>query len=364
MTLLGIFVDDQDKHLTGSLSTKETLDFEWIGLQPITKLAAEIVRRNPAIVALDYRLDEAPEGLEADDVYKGSALAQHLRDGAIGARASDFPIVLVSTENKLEKLYAPDKTAHDLFDRVYRKENITPERSAIRVELIALSNGYADLIELNGKFDPYEVLNADREIENLDFQELIFAFEKAEVPHLISNYVLKQIIDKPGLLFDKDDAAARLGVTRESFDSLVTALEEAGVAYRGLFSEGWPRWWSGRLIDWAEKLFGARPSSLSARKRCAALTEALGMDLKPACSTWNGSDEELILFACQCCRKGSEVRHSLSVFAPSISKFATRPRICWDCIQNDRHEHHRPKIIVDETDEELVEYVQSKDRAE
>ena len=364
MTLLGIFVDDLDKHLTGSLRTKEILEFEWLGLQPVTKLAAEIVRRKPAIVALDYRLDEAPEDLGADDVYKGSALAQHLRDGAVSNPSSDFPIVLVSTEDKLEKLYTPDKTAHDLFDRVYRKDNLTSDRSSIRAELIALANGYVELIKRIGKFDPYEVLAADREIEDLNFQELVLAFERSEAPHLISNYVLRQVIDRPGLLFDKYDAAARLGVSPASFVTLVPMLDAAGLTYRGLYSEGWQRWWAGRLLDWAEKLFQARPSSLSASTRSTALSEAMGVQLETARSTWNNSEAELIMFACHCCRNGSEIRHSLSVFSPSTPKYVTRPRICWDCIQNDRHEHHKPKIIVDETDEGLLEYVQSHDRTD
>lgn len=364
MAFLGLLIDDQDKHLTASLRTKEVLDFEWLPLQPVTKLAVEIVKKSPAIVALDYRLDEAPEGLEAEDVYKGSALAQHLRDGAIGEPSSDFPIVLVSTEEKLEKLYAPDKTAHDLFDRVYRKEVLTSERDRIRAELVALASGYADLNGRNGKFDPYDILRAEQETEELGFQDLTLAFERADAPHLISKYILKNIIDRPGLLFDSCDAAARLGVTVESFNELIPTIDEAGVAYRGLFSDGWQRWWSDRLLDWAETRFDARPASLGANKRSAVLNAAIGTKTEPARSTWNDSDEELISFACCCCHKGSEVRHSLSVFAPNCAKFTIRPRICWDCIQNDRHENHEPKIIVDETDAELVEYVQSKDRDE
>ena len=124
MTYKGIFVDDQELVYAETLSTPEHLEFKPQDVEEVAVLARKIVSESPIIVAVDYRLDEAPVGLQADQTYKGSALAQHLRDASIEHPDQDFALVLVSAENKIKTLYRPDKTAHDLFDRVYVKEDI------------------------------------------------------------------------------------------------------------------------------------------------------------------------------------------------------------------------------------------------
>lgn len=135
MTAKGVFVDDEDNQYAALLSTRGVLEFVYQSVTPIMDQAEAIRATAPTVVALDYRLDEVTPGIEAAHTYKGSALAQVLRDKAIAEPKSDFAIVLVSNEMKLKALYAPDKTAHDLFDLVYSKEEVTQHRDEIRLRL-------------------------------------------------------------------------------------------------------------------------------------------------------------------------------------------------------------------------------------
>jgi hypothetical protein len=54
------------------------------------------------------------------------------------------------------------------------------------------------------------------------------------------------------------------------------------------------------------------------------------------------------------------MRHSLAAFDPRAPRFATRPRICWDCIQTDKF--REAKLQVDEVDQELVDDIKSRPR--
>src|SRR5688572_10451347 len=119
MTYTGLFVDDEDDVYSGLLSVDGQLKVDFLPVAEITHLAAKIEGASPLVVALDYRLDERAEALSKAQTYKGSGLAQILRDRAIEERANDFAIVLVSAERNITRFYKPDQTAHDLFDRIY-----------------------------------------------------------------------------------------------------------------------------------------------------------------------------------------------------------------------------------------------------
>ncbi len=161
MTYQGIFVDDQDDVFAEQLSTHGRLEIEFLAVQEPTALARTIREKRPMLVALDYRLDENPTGLPADQTFKGSALAQHLRDASIEAPDADFALVLVSAEAKVRTLFRPDQTAHDLFDRVYVKEHINNHRTRVRQELLSLCSAYEHLRQKNGQYDLAELTSAE-----------------------------------------------------------------------------------------------------------------------------------------------------------------------------------------------------------
>jgi len=337
MTYHGVFVDDQDDVFAEQLSTPGKLAIEFVAVQEPTALARAIRDKQPMLVALDYRLDEAPAGLPADQTFKGSALAQHLRDASIEAPELDFAIVLVSAEDKIRTLFQPDQTAHDLFDRVYVKDHINNQRLTVRRELLSLCAAYDCLRQKNGHYDLAELMAAESDDRPaIDIQALTLRLAKAKAPHLVVKLLLNELIDRPGPLIDLEDVCAHLGVSPNSGSKVTEVLEPHRANYRGLFGDAWPRWWSHRVEAFAQEVFATRATGLPASERTRLMNERFGLGFEAAISTWSGSADELVAIACASCRLGTEMRHSVAAFEAYLPRFAKRRRICWDCVQTDR----------------------------
>ncbi len=361
MTMTGVFVDDQDKNFAAMISTRGELEFGYLPIDTLTRLAGQVLAAAPLVVALDYRLDEEFDGIDPADAYKGSALAQHLRDASISEPSRDFGIVLVSAEMKIRQVFAPDRTAHDLFDRVYSKERIETARPEVRRELVALGDAYQALRAPPGQFDPGTILAIDPdEADTVLSQELMHPIETAAAPHIVVRTLLRTVILQPGLLGDDADAAAILGVAPSCMEALAPELKEARLAYEGLLSGGWRRWWSHRLEAWAEEAYGARPTSLPASERVARLQKRTAVTLAPALSPWNHSPDELVALACGSCRRPVEMRHTVAAFEPRLPRYAVRRRICWDCVQKDSYGH--ADLQIDESDADLIDVIKGADR--
>jgi hypothetical protein len=359
----GIFVDDEDKVFALLMSTKGELQFEYRDVFPLPEQALYIREQAPIIVALDYRLDEDVKNVAAGHTYKGSGLAQLLRDEAIADPLKDFSLVLVSNEMKLKSLYAPDKTAHDLFDMVYSKEDVRTHRERVKRELLALAKAYEALRHMNVRYPLMDVLQADdRDEEWLISQELRLGFEQAKAPHLVVRVVLRNLIERPGLLIDDNGVCARFGIELSDFGVVRSWLSEAGLAYRGILADGWSRWWTHRVEGFAEDVFGAHFSELTSGDRAAKISEKMATSVKASKSPWNGRDTETPTFACSSCGRPTEMRHSLAAFDPSRPRYAMKRRICWDCIQTGKYSSGNSPLLVDETDEDLVENIIKADR--
>lgn len=361
MVMTGIFVDDEDKTYARLLNTRGELTFDTQDVMPLTDQSQSIRAAKPDIVALDYRLDEVTEGIDAGHTYKGSALAQLLRDATIEEPQSDFGIVLVSNEQKLKKLFHPDKTAHDLFDAVYGKEELTRDRARVSAEVLALAVGYQVLRGLAAPYPPAVVLSAGAdEIDQLEAQEIAVSFADASAPHIVSKIVLKNFIRRAGVLVDHDDARALLGLDAVSFGRLESILNDAGCDYRGIFNGGWPRWWRSRLEGWAFRMLGVQLLDLTGHERAGVIHAVTGLDMQPAASPWNDRTDEYFAFACSSCRRPTETRHSLAAFDPLCPRYGSRRRVCWDCVQNDRY--IAEGIDIDEADAGLVNDIKRRGR--
>ena len=96
----GIFIDNQkaDKHFASLMSTpgKNGLTVKFQQSAELIKLAKNILVNQPNLVVLDSHLNKD---------YKATPLAQQLRDYTFENVAQDFPIVLVSHEDKINEVY-------------------------------------------------------------------------------------------------------------------------------------------------------------------------------------------------------------------------------------------------------------------
>ena len=360
----GIFVDDEDDVYAAMMTSPGKLEFERFEVQPITDQVIAIRNADPMVVALDYRLDEVLTNVTADHSYKGSGLAQLLRDKAVAEPDKDCAIALVSAEAKLKQLYAPDKTAHDLFDVVYSKEEVTENTGSVKLQLLDLAYAYAALRKSNGEYNFADILaTGDDDDHVFESQELRYGFEKADAPHIAIRHLLRNIIERNGLLLDAASVSATLGIDPDSLHDMAPILEEKQISYRGLLSKGWPRWWGHRLDIFCNEVFETRSIALTAGERSKILKERLGVAVSPCKSTWNGSTDHHPSFACASCHRPADMAHSLAAFDPRAPRFSDPKRICWDCIQTDRYRDLDSPLSVDETDASLVSGIRTRDRS-
>lgn len=361
MTYKAVFVDDnmeESKGIASLLEKDGELEVEPLPLETLAKLAKQIFTRDNNLIALDYRLDEKLGSLEPDQAFKASPLAQHLRDFAIESPQNDTPIVLFSAEENIINIFGPDKTAHDLFDRVYTKSQVNDDLEQVQSEMIALCLGYEHLKKNDGQFVISELMSSsDVEDDILDIQEIKVELDEAKAPHLAAMFILKKLVLSSGILIDWTEVCARLGISHEGFENVLPILQEKNLQYDGIFSQAWPRWWSNRIDQWLKEIFNRRATGMTAAERVAILNEKFGLSLEPALSPWNKQDNELIAFACACCNLGTEQRHSLGLFTSSLPKYLNRPRVCWRCVAEDRIDNARPQLIISDTDYSLIEEI-------
>ncbi|WP_425041488.1 hypothetical protein [Primorskyibacter sp. S187A] len=365
MTFKGVFVEDNDTEavFAKQLSTKGILELEHERPRPVSQHSKELFATHPDILVLDFRLDLDLGEMDASEAYKGSAMAQQIRDLAVNEPQHDFPIVLVSSEEKIREQFVPDRTSHDLFDKVSSKEHVTNQRAHVRQELVSLCAGYETLRGKVGAFDICDLteLPTDEDYA-LDYQDLAQAMKRASAPHLVAAVFLKQLLGRSGPLVGLFDACARLGVSKDEAPKIADMLRDDGISYGGLFSEGWLRFWSHRLDDFSRKIFGGRATGFSSEERAEKLSKACGVGFSPALSPWTGKADELIAFACSCCSEGTEMRHSVGVFEMELPSYSVRRRICWRCIHDDSYLHATPPFVIDDADASVVEEVKKLEK--
>lgn len=364
MKYKGAFVDDtpEDAVYANLLTTKDAsgLDIEYLPVDEAPVIADKLFNSNLDIVILDFRLDENPSAVSPTHAYKAGGLAQLLRDKSIESPISDFPIVLLSAEQKFDKFYRPDATAHDLFDAAYAKENVATTADMIVAQLISLCSGYHLLRQAwregTNRLELFGLPTEEQQF--VDIQELRIGLESAGAPHIAAKLILRDVINRTGILYSDADICARLGVT--TIEELLPILNSSEIAYTGIFSQGWRRWWAHRFDQWADVLFGRRPLSFGTGERVAILSAKLAIDLQPAASPWNGSLDERLAFACASCDRPTETRHSLSVFDPKLPRFSQKRRVCWDCIQTEKYKNER--LVIEDVDVPLVEEINAMGR--
>lgn len=349
----GLFIDDQkeDDYIARYLSSKEQnilVEFREPDKE-LLELAEEVIKYKPAVLALDYRLDERPAGKGNANRYKAGPLAKQLRDHAVEMPAEDFPIILVSHEGKIRQYFDPDLTAKDLFDRVYSKESVTDEQTRYIKEIVSLIKGYIQIIKslehAKNRRLMYLLDIAEEESSNLDYLDLQL-ISGYMVPHQIARDIFNKIIDRQGLLLDKDNVIAVLGVDPKTIDleNLFIKLAENKIIYSGVFSDGWDRWWAHRISSYGKKLCGKAFGNLNAEERVKCLNNSYNLKLSPAKSRWTTRINSLYAFACLSCRQPTEMEYSVQAYDPVSYEFMQKRRICWTCVQTGEYAEKNLRI--------------------
>lgn len=239
---------------------------------------------------LDLRLDDnMGTGLK----HTAVSLAQELRTKtAAKEKYVDLPIILCSTDKKIENLYDKDQTSHDLFDYTFvKKYPLESEKVATRLKSIA--DGYKVIPEK--KSDLSSIYQ--RDITELDPRIFGKFLDNEEIfpVHELVQYTLKEMIYQPGPLISEAVVAARLGIDLEKSEDWPDLIREVfpTIQYSGIFSTGWTRFWADLLVQRFKELTGKRLSSLESNSRVQLLKKFSGKqklvaaELLPKCVSTN-----------------------------------------------------------------------------
>jgi len=276
-----LYLDDESNDTVKSYQDRlsnENLIIDYVQINQINKqFIIDNIEEYHGIL-LDLRTDEQPDesGIVSD--FTGAVWGQHIRDlVTTGKISKDIPIVLFSTDKKLQDTYFKDMTSNNIFDRFLTKDKI-PDNAISK--LISLAKGY-------------EIISSDRDFNNLlkinisELDSRIFSrFVKedgsfnVEIPvHEYAQIILKDLIYAKGVLINEKYLAARLGIEKDSSSDWNNLKEKFSEAkYTGLFSDGWDRWWMHKVDSKFNEITETYLSYLDAKERLEVIKNKLKLN--------------------------------------------------------------------------------------
>ncbi len=196
---------------------------------------------------LDWRLDEISSQLSKKKAdFRAATLAQEIRTREAEKKIHAFPIVVWSQQNRLNKSYLGDFTSHDLFNLVCKKEEIIAEPNIVQDQLISLALGYKYIGKFRSvkkKFKLSDLLRTKETYVDIRVQD--YFNSTAHTIHEIARFIIRELLERPGLLIDEHRLASRLGIDKnksKDWGKLLNSIKK--YKYLGPFGEAWERWWA------------------------------------------------------------------------------------------------------------------------
>lgn len=224
---------------------------------------------------LDLKLDEMPveDGRHAE--YRGTTVAQLIRDYQKEGILKAFPVILFTGEENMKK--ALDNTGRDLFDMIIEKGSINSKTaSSIPCKLTDLSDCYEQLITGT---DARSMVNAPGYVDDR-FRETLHEKQSEDSIANCAHFLLNEFILKPGLLVDEDLLAARLGVDKNKtgivWQNILSVFSDA--YYQGVFGKGWKRWWMQSINEIWKSMTETNLQRMGAGDRVEVLRTVLKTD--------------------------------------------------------------------------------------
>ncbi|KAA6344025.1 hypothetical protein EZS27_008324 [termite gut metagenome] len=246
---------------------------------------------------LDLRLDDFPNEKNERADFRGTSLAQEIRTRQKEKEFRSFPIVLFSANDKLKK--SLENSGKDLFDICIDKSKVNAASFDIYTpRLISLAEGYKFL---SGTKEVAKILDVD--INVIDDRFLSELSQLLNNPvHIISQFIIYELIEKQGLLIDDQVLAARLGIDIENSQDWGKVIESLfSSKYSGAFSGGWQRWWALLVEKWWKDTIQAEPylRSTPAEERVALIKNALKLDNLQSAQKIDKADSEEFWTVCK-----------------------------------------------------------------
>ncbi len=243
---------------------------------------------------LDLELNDLPNEKNERAYFRGTSLAQEIRTGQKGNDIRSFPIVLFSAQEKLDTLL--ESTGIDLFDLCINKDVSSDVFEQYTLQLYSLACGYKILINEEQISD---ILGIKTDL--IDFRFISELHRNMKLPiHVRAMFILRELINKQGLLIDEEVLAARMGIDKNSSEDWSILLEIINsTKYTGVFSEGWQRWWMPLIEEWFESITTDNWRSLSARERVEIITKKTGLSRLTFAEKINKSTSDEFWTVCQ-----------------------------------------------------------------
>lgn len=285
MSTTYLYIDDEDEEriIDYIRALNEAEELEITNKQPskFSNLIETINSTEKDGILLDWRLDKMGEEV----FFKASSIAQKLRTQFAEEDDLAIPIVLVSTADRLSSYYS-DETSHDLFDIVYDKlKDIADHSTKVRRELMALSKGYKKIKKFrNDKEYLSKILgiHENKFLLDSDMYSLFSPDEALRPSQEYAQFIINELIKKPGALINENYLAARLGVDKGNSDDWENLKEEElhKFKYTGPFNDGWDRWWALGLENWWQNIEGDHDplQLLDAKERIDLLSEYFNLE--------------------------------------------------------------------------------------
>ncbi len=247
---------------------------------------------------LDLKLNDVPNANKIRADFRGSTIAQEIRNRQKEKVIKEFPIILYSANDKV--LESLEKSGLELFDLFMDKGNMDEKAfDEYSKQLIALGLCYQKHSRI---FDIRELLKVEPTFIDPRFVSLFNSL--ANRPYYITvGFVLNELINKSGLLIDENLLAARLGVDKDKSQSWSALLDcLSSCQYEGILSGGWRRWWMFKIENWWKSISSEHLRTMSASKRVRLISERYKLnDLKESEKIPKAKSDE---FWCVC--KGYE----------------------------------------------------------
>lgn len=196
---------------------------------------------------LDWRLDEISSKTDRKKAdFRAATLAQEIRTRETEKKIHPLPIVVWSQESKLKGSYQGDFTSHDLFNWIYKKEEIVENPNVVHDQLLSLALGYKYIDKFRStkkKFNLSDLLKAKDTYVDIRVQE--YFSSTARTVHEIARFIIQDLLRRPGLLIDELRLASRLGIDKNASKDWKKILDLiAKYKYLGPFGDAWERWWA------------------------------------------------------------------------------------------------------------------------
>lgn len=209
-------------------------------------------------IMVDLNLNDQRPSNSAQAKYSGTEIAQRLRTKSL---VNSCPVVLYSA-NSIVDFWVENKKS-GLFDICISKDWKNKESYAVKLYSLAKAYKIIQKKEINFECDDPEKIDEEitkykKQIFGVDNLEIInkpFAdyFQKisSNPTYIIAQFILNELICKQGILIDEEVLAARLGIDKEASTDWNLVLKKLDFAkYKGVFNEGWSRWWMFEIDKW------------------------------------------------------------------------------------------------------------------